>query len=599
MLRLLLSSFLFVFASLAAQALPPAELLNTPISELEQLEKSKEDLPQKVFVEVTADEVTYNQNSSVYHAKGNAEAFLPDKNATLYADEMIYNGTSSLVEAFGDVRIVEENPNGLNNEIQGTYTSFKLGSSEIEFDEPRVYVKGIKMKARVAKAEMLSDDEGKKKYTKVRFEDGIASVDQPISIYQKGFRANTRYSQDRVRQARHRQLDWQDLPEKPFFKYTAEEISFDETKKVNNLRITGARAWLSENFSIPAPINITATVGEAAETRFNGPIFGNQNRLGGFVLGPRFYHARSFGTFALAPVVQIGDGADFGGGAILSFNTPGDTTTLMGGYGSLEDRWIVNAHQKLPLGFELNYLKNQFINRSMFGASQVGEYAEIAHNANIKGLPFIDRRGIRLHNAFGYAKDNDDLFSPRRLEDLRDARSGSPDKVGKEDYDDMRSAHNLSFYSKPALRFGNELYNFSLSARAQAALRAYGSGDIYSIARFGPSAEIRLSKLSFEIAYLFATVGGESPFIFDQFVEGRQSIMIDGDYAINDWISLGTFLAYNIDDDRFTRNQMRAAFGPEDFKLIVSYDSIRNQIGLGFGMMLGEAVEFDQLDVRM
>jgi len=585
---------------LSAQALDAPDLskLEEPISEASQ-HNLKTDNGQSMMLQVTADEINYDKNTEFYEAIGNAEAYLPDRGATLYADRIIYNGVTKLVEAFGDVRMLQGK--GENTSvIHGTYTSFHTDTSLLDITAPRVFLSGIKLKARTATGNLEpKKKEDEKQAKNIKFHDGLLAVDQPLNLYLKGFRIGTRYSRDSIREDRTAEVTWDDLPEHASFKYTAEEISYDDTKKVNNVSIKGARIWLNDSFSIPSPVHITTTVGEAAETRFRGPVIGTQERIGGFAVGPRFFFApeNNIGLFTVAPVLQMGNDMEFGAGLIGTYSRPGDTTMIMGGYGTLDDRWILNAHQRLPYGFEINILKNQFINSAMFGTTLVGEFAELGHNVNLKA-PLIDRRGIRLHNSIAIAKDNAELFSSRRLEDLRERRSDSGAATGDKDLRDFRSEHGLSFYTQPAFRKGSELYNISLSARGQGVLRFYGTGDYLAVARFGPALEARLDKLAFEIDYLFASVSGESPFLFDQFIDGNQSVVFDGDYQVSKWFSIGTFLTFNLDSERFVRNQMRVLFGPDDLKLTLSYDTILNQIGFGFNMIMGDPVKFEKLNVR-
>jgi hypothetical protein len=138
-----------------------------------------------------------------------------------------------------------------------------------------------------------------------------------------------------------------------------------------------------------------------------------------------------------------------------------------------------------------------------------------------------------------------------------------------------------------------------LRGRGQGAFRFYDTGDILAVSRFGPAFEMRYDDLSFEIDYLFATITGESPFIFDQFIDGSQSVIIDGDYKVNKWFSIGSLLTYNMERERFVRNEFRTEFGPQDFKLRFSYDVVRNQMYLGFNVQYGEPVKFDDLRVRI
>ena len=604
---LLAKLLLLLFFSLSAQAQRSEEI---SIKARQKLEKSAKlgskieessakdkELPENVYVEITANQINYDQETNYYQAIGDAQTFIPNEKATLYADEITFDGKNQLVEAKGDVRVEQK-----EQSITGTYASFKVDSNEYILNNPRVYVKGVKLKARVSHSHLIDPKKkDKKNQDVIYFDDGIFALSSPKSIYNGGSTPNTRYSQTINIDNKRRVVEWGELPDKPIFNYSAKEITFDSTKEINNVKIKGARLHFNENLSIPVPVSITTTSGDRADTEFLGPVFGTRNRLGGFTAGPRFYHTIEKGTFAAAPVLQIGNGPGFGIGSILSFNTPGDKTVFMGGYGTLEDRFIARIHKEFPLGFETNYLKNQFVKGSVLGSSQAGQYAEFAHKLRLKNLPFIDdRQGLYFRNSVAFAQDNDGLFSSRRLEDLKQARGdGRNARRFDEDNSDFRAASELQFYTKSLVRWGNENYNTSLSGRVQSSNRFYGSGDLLSINRFGPALEFGIKNISFEISYLTAIVSGDSPFLFDQFVDGKQAILLDGDYKLNNYISVGGYLNYNLSDDRFTRSQVRTELGPSDFKIRLSYDTIRNQPSFGVNMIFGDPVEFDKLQVKI
>jgi hypothetical protein len=461
-------------------------------------------------------------------------------------------------------------------------------------DEPRLFLSGVKLKSRELKSEYI--EEKNKSYTELHFKDGVAALDDPIVVYSHATQVSTLYSREIADFNRNRKIDWNDLSDKSSLRYSAKEIRIDNTKKTNNLRINGARVWLNKNLSVPSPFHLTTTVGEGAQTQFKGPVIGNRERLGGFLLGPRFYKEIDKGIFSFVPVLQIGDGPEFGAGAITTFNTPNDTTAIKFGYGSLDNRFIGSFHQDVVKKyFQVNALYNQFKRDSIFGASQVGQLYEASSQFRLY-LPFVEDRGVRIHAAAGWAKDNIELFNGQRREDLSNEREGAP---AREEHSGFRTELEASLYTQPIWRYGNELYNISLRGRGQAALRAYDTGDFNTIARFGPALQARLDNLAFEIDYLFAAISGESPFLFDQFVDGNQSVIFDGDYIVNKWLSLGTVLTYNINRDRFVRNEIRAEIGPQDFKIRLGYDVVRNQFDLGFNVLYGEPIKYDALNVRM
>jgi hypothetical protein len=51
--------------------------------------------------------------------------------------------------------------------------------------------------------------------------------------------------------------------------------------------------------------------------------------------------------------------------------------------------------------------------------------------------------------------------------------------------------------------------------------------------------------------------------------------------------------------DRFVRNEIRAELGPQDFKVRLGYDVVRNQFDLGFNVLYGEPIKYDTLNVKM
>lgn len=605
LLLILTQSFLMAKDSIAAplniipneqetaeiQKIDSSEIINSKIHKKYIEEVTTGNLPKELLGEITADEIRFSQETNFYEAIGNAEIFLPDRDAKLYADRITYDTERKLIEAFGNIKVDQK-----DNEIYGEYASFDMNVNSLEMQEPRLFLTGIKLKARELKSQYFEDKKKNKKYSELHFKDGVAALDDPIVVYSHATQVSTLYSREIADYNRHRKIDWNDLSDKSSLRYSAKEIRIDNTKKTNNLRINGARVWINKNLSVPSPFHVTTTIGEGAQTKFKGPVIGNRERLGGFLLGPRLYKEIDKGIFSFVPVLQIGDGPEFGAGAITTFNTPNDTTALKLGYGSLKNRFIGSFHQDVVKKyFQVNALYNQFKRDSIFGASQVGQLYEASSQFRIH-LPFIDDRGMKIHAAAGWAKDNIELFNGQRREDLSEEREGSP---AREEHSGFRTELEASLYTQPIWRYGNELYNISLRGRGQAALRIYDTGDFNTIARFGPALQARLDNLAFEIDYLFAAIGGESPFLFDQFVDGNQSVIFDGDYIVNKWFSVGTVVTYNINRDKFVRNEIRAELGPQDFKVRLGYDVVRNQFDLGFNVLYGEPIKYDALNVKI
>ena len=439
-----------LIAPVAAKALPTAKdaaNLRSPIPVQAIRDMSKASLSEEEFLEITADEVYYNQEENRYEATGEAEVFLVSDNAYLHADQIIFDGTRNKVEAIGNVRI-----NQGEETLYGNYAQYDTKKEFYSLNSPKMFLTGVKLKARIVQSKELSEKqkEASKKVQKkntAQFKEGIIALDEPVRIFSEGNRTPTRYSQSRARYLRRTQPTWQEYPEEGNIKYSAEEITFDNTRKLNNLQIKGARIWISDKISIPSPVHITTTVGKYAGTRFTGPVIGTRERLGGFSLGPRFYKALEHGVFSWAPIVQIGNGPGVGGGLLLGYSDIDGTLDVLTGYGSLENRFIINAEKRLPKGFRVRALMNQFSDGKFFGSSQVGQLYDINHRIRLKS-PLFGRRGLVVENAVGWAKDNDELFSSRRLEDLLAQREDGSTEGSRSTF---RSEHSAAFYTRPLL----------------------------------------------------------------------------------------------------------------------------------------------------
>jgi hypothetical protein len=299
---ILLFSFLSLNSSFAVEAMDGQQdkgsqqdfdLLSEPIDKEAVIGNSQ--FPSELSVEIIADEIRYSQKKNFYEAFGKAEAFIPTQNAKLYADTITYDSDRQLIEAFGDIKVVQD-----DNVIYGQYISFETDTKSYRMDQPRLFVYGLKLKSRVVESTYKEKRNGDSE-TFLTFQDGVAAFDEPISIFAPGNRMGTRYSRNIAIYNRQRKIDWNDLADKSSLRYSAKEINIDNTKKKNNLSIKGARIWLNDHLSIPSPVHITTTVGEGSDSRFQGPVIGVRERIGGFALGPRFFHERDFGVFLWCP----------------------------------------------------------------------------------------------------------------------------------------------------------------------------------------------------------------------------------------------------------------------------------------------------------
>ena len=171
--------------------------------------------------------------------------------------------------------------------------------------------------------------------------------------------------------------------------------------------------------------------------------------------------------------------------------------------------------------------------------------------------------------------------------------------------DNMRDGMRYRYMaqlSKALKTFGSKEQDMYLtvSAVAQGMATVYSeTGDTFGMVRVGPSIESRLKRWNSRIMYTVGGVHGHTPYYFDEYRYGRQTISFDESLIINRFLSVGyrgtlTPLKDNRKGDLVTENRIYAVVGPEDFKIAFSYDTIRQNMHFDFLFLLGS----DNLDLR-
>jgi hypothetical protein len=107
-----------------------------------------------------------------------------------------------------------------------------------------------------------------------------------------------------------------------------------------------------------------------------------------------------------------------------------------------------------------------------------------------------------------------------------------------------------------------------------------------------------LNKVRLQTGYTQSQVGGATPFVFDQFVQGARSAYVSGDVHPVKWLALGGTYGYNFNQKLAYAKTITAAIGPQDMKLLLSRDMIRGTNRYGFDLLYGAPVPFDKLIMK-
>ena len=530
-----------------------------------------------VYLEMEGDSVEYDHEANVYVTYGMSIARIVDQDARLEADEIIYYGDDKHIEAKGNLKITRDG-------VVSTGESFKFDATSNKYllTKPRTTLTGAIVRAR--KVSSISEDQ-------LEYEHGRLDLTEPIRVAQ-GFGARKHppsfYSRQASKMAR-KKPNWSDISKAQRYKVTAEKIVYNHDKKINNLTIYGGRVHF-KHFSIPAAPKFTTTVSSDPDVRsapLLAPTIGTQGALGGFALGPRFnFNISDYHIVSLSPFGQIGArGEDNGIGGKVGFYGP--TTQLEGTYGSLKDRFIGLFKQKFGERTELRAAYNDYLDNGFLGNTLAELNVELVDKRKIN-IPFTES-GLNFRTSGNWAQSDPGIL-PSKFRNLQ-REAGDPKDFEKSAF---KLEEQITVVSKPIFKFGNEKFNTAFRLRTRNALRAYSTGDLQGIFTGGPLLDNTIGPVTFGVGYDQGVVKGESPLFYDQFIQGRQSVSLDGDVRLHEWVTLGGFGTYNIKSDELVERQFRAKVGPKDFKMLVNWDALRQQTQFGLNFLFGQPVDFER-----
>lgn len=559
-------------------------ILKTPFSKGKHPKKQiQSDITEKstlkakaVYLELEGDNVEYDHETNIYRTFGMSIAHIVDQDANLEADEIIYYGDNQHVEAKGNIKITRE---GIVT--TGESFTFDVTSNKYLLTNPETTLKGAIVKAR--KITGLPENQ-------IEYEKGTLKLNEPVRAA-KGFgvkkHPRTFYSYQASKDAR-KQPTWDDVQRGLKYKVTAEKIVYDRTKELRNLTVYGARVHF-KNFSLPLLPKFTTTVSSDPDVRsasLISPTFGTQGALGGFNVGPSFnFNLTKYSILSLSPFGQIGDRGSFGFGGMIGYYGP--NTKAEFAYGSLRDRFVGLFKQQLGKKTEFRAAYNQYLDNGFLGATLAKANIELV-DKRIIPFPFTES-GINLRTGGGWNKGDPKILPSKFAELQRDA--GDPKDFKNNAF---RVEEQISLVTKPIFKVGNEKLNSALRLRTRNALRAYSTGDLQGIFTGGPILDNKVGPLTFEIGYDRAFVEGDSPLLYDQYILGKESLSLDGDIRLHEWLTLGGYGSYNINDQDIIERQFRAKFGPKDFKMLVNFDALRQQAQFGLNFLFGQPVDFER-----
>ncbi|MBX9686518.1 MAG: hypothetical protein K2X27_07435 [Candidatus Obscuribacterales bacterium] len=550
--------------------------------DIAKLEEENDNTLLKGTVQIVADDTEYDQVKNTFLGTGNAVATIAGQDARLEADMILYDQASEMLDARGNVKIVRQ-----GQVSTGSSFKFKVSSDEYLITSPDTEVQGTNVIARTG----YGAKDG------LRFREGTMELPEPIMLSRNTFYGTVNSANETFHKTIHPDAY---IPEKPSFVFKARKMVYERYKESGNLTVFGGKLMFGK-FGVPLG-KFTATVGKEANVTFPvTPFVGNNIMVGGINLGPMFNTALPGDrVFSWAPLVQFGGRNEaytnanqtkrgsIGAGFRMSFRGKKLSANLA--YGSVSNilvgdvKYRMNDKQMFQGGI------NRFIPNGLFGSQRARAIAEFVDTRGVGNIPYL--QGITFRSSAGWASDSPALLNTTpEYKQLFKIQNGNITNA-------YRLQEQIMTSTQPIFSVGNQRTGATMNFFGGVAGRGYSTGDTMLMGQVGPVFNLNLNKLRLQGSVMKSGVNGQSPFVFDQYIQGNQSGQFGGSFKICKWLDIGGNLGYNMDNKMFYQKQISAAIGPDDFKFLISHDTIRGINRFGFDFMYGQPIPFNKLILK-
>ena len=528
-------------------------------------------------VMLDSDDIVYDEVNNEIQAIGSPILIFPPQKVKLKADKMTYNNSSNVIKAYGNV-VLEKN----GTFVYGDYVQINMNEENAFMDNVRLKQTNFVINSRKASAQ---DD-------KTVFEEGfMKSDDSYILNLQTQMIKGQDFTKMILDEDEKSHLS-DNVGEVPF-RLKAEEITVEGKKDHDTITVDNGslyygdtKLWRFKKFT--AHTDKKHNYFEA-----NYPELGSRSRLGMY-LGPGYMFDLPNGSVVKA-VPFLNYKGSLGVGGALKYRSANNMTDFM--YGSAEDIFVVKGRQRLDDKLYFQYGVNSYVNEDFMGQNMAKYAAEIYYQDSsiVKDtltkdldLRFRHKAGIGYMHNSSWAKYFGNIPSF---------------DTGTTRFKYMASIEQSLLKRKDEKN--KKLFDLTLSMQGSAAV--YGTGDTQFIGRIGPRVHTQYKRWMQDIAYYIGTYDDHTPLaLFDTYRYGRSSLYIREAVRICKYLSIGWTGNINLSNDApngdmFQENAFIFAIGPDDFKLNLGYDFIRQQTYFAFNIamdMKGSNIDYKKMVIK-
>lgn len=519
--------------------------------------------------------INYDNITGEMVATGRPVLFLPPQQTKIVADVMTYDDQGNILKATGDVLIIKD-----GKVTHSDYLIVNLNEETIDADNIFAEFPKLNITAEHSlqkdgmlifnNGKMFSDQDGiyriKTEVAGLGLEDMIIADDAKSLFFGKP----------------EHNID-----------IKVSNLEIDSRKNHDIIKAKNIQFGHNDKYVFKWPSFKVYTNKERDYFEANYPELGSLPRMGMFI-GPGFVFGGPFGSVIKA-IPLINYDKKFGVGGMIKYINSNNRTELA--YASARNRFILRGRQQLDDDLYLQYGYNSYANEWYLGDRMPKLITELVYNKAFMHKNFLgDNRDMTFaHRAsFGFMKDND--------ENLRG------EKFRSNDFATTRSKYMAQIY-QTLYQYENIDKRIRLTAglALQGSGTVYGSGDTQFIARGGPSIRLQYKNWIQDASYFLAGYQDGTPMPhFDSYRYGTSSFRLLEALRINKYITVGWQAYINLSDDapngkNIQENAFLVSLGPDDMKLVLGYDFIRERTYLGVNVAFnpkGTTIRYDKMIIK-
>lgn len=528
-------------------------------------------------LQMDCDKMEYFEDRDEIEATGHAYLLLPTQNITLKADKFIYNVASNILKAYSNVELTKD-----GKVVYGDFIEVNLNEESATMDNILSRMEFMKVEAQKATTEN----------DKLILENGRFFSDKSHRLFFKTKMLGAQLDQMMINEEDKSFIPLAD-ENSGAFKIDAEKIYIDAQKNHNKITLKQADIYYKghELFRLPS---FTAYVNKNNDYfEANYPEIGSIPRLGMFA-GPGFVFATPFdSTIKVAPVLNYKD--EFGVGGIVRYKSATNMTDAA--YASAPDLWYIRGRQRLDDNFYLQYGMNAYLDDWFMGRRMAKYAAEFIYEDRHVYRGFLGgSRNMRFRHRVGAGYMHDCDIN-RHGEKINSPMIGTTRLKYMAEID-----QSLWSYRDEEKR---QMLDFGIALQGSAAV--YGTGDTQMVGRIGPRIHSQYKNWMQDIGYFLSAYDDNSPLPrYDTYRYGKSNVYLREALRVHKYLTVAWSGSLNMsgdapNDQMFQENAFIISVGPDECKLSLGYDFIRNRTYFGVLVDLdakGSSVEFDRMEIK-